>query len=67
MTGEEFRAALDRHLEDIRAEALALFDKECAPDKCVEHAIAVIDAKALQRVRGMQVLRIPPGALMQKH
>ena len=67
MTTPEFEAALDKHLADIRAEALSLFEHDCAPDKCVELAIAVLDAKALQRVRGMQALRIPASALFQKH
>ena len=67
MTAEEFEGVLDRHLGDIRAEALELFRKDCAPDKCVELAIAVIDAKALQRVRAIQALRIPASMLPRKH
>lgn len=67
MTGDEFEAALERHLADIRAEALRLFQLECAPDKCVELAIAVVDAKALHKVRGIQALRIPGSPLVLKH
>jgi hypothetical protein len=67
VTAEEFEAALDRHLADIRAEALELFRKDCAADKCVELAIAVLDARALQRVRGIQALRIPASMVPRKH
>jgi hypothetical protein len=59
VTPEVFVATLDAWLADFRSEALRLFDVGVPTDRLMSIALAIADAKAIERGRKRPDLSLP--------